>query len=60
MKNAEFSAVVCIACFQILWWNAERTFLTLFTIESKHCFKLYPTKQNKTKQKKKKKKIKNK
>ena len=31
MKDAEFSAIVCFACFQILWWNAERTFLTPFT-----------------------------
>ena len=31
MKDAEFSAIVCFACFQILWWNAERSFLTPFT-----------------------------
>ena len=35
MKDAEFSAIVCFACFQILWWNAEWTFLTPFMCAAK-------------------------
>ena len=31
MTDAEFSAIVCFACFQILWWNAKQTFLTPFS-----------------------------
>ena len=36
MENAKYSARICLACFKIRWWIAERTFLTPFKL-TRHC-----------------------